>query len=115
MTLIKISEEGLNGYELIPTMHCTQEIMVCSKTSYPLTEPGEPNSEVEAELVWQVFSDGIRGYITENKSGLKSFAEFEIFWFDKDNIIFDKGPINTSKYEKWQSLKKRIKESQKGQ
>lgn len=53
MTLIKISEDGLIGYEINQKISWAEEIILRSETSYPLTELGEPNCEVEAELVWQ--------------------------------------------------------------
>lgn len=65
MTLIKISEDGLMGKSVNPSYNRigkyppldvdneNWKTFEATNPPYPLTEPCEPNSEVEAQLVWQ--------------------------------------------------------------
>lgn len=70
MTLIKISEDGLRGKavnsfnknildtdrddRLVETIiNSKWQHFEANNPFYPLTEPGEPNCEVEGKLVWQ--------------------------------------------------------------
>lgn len=113
MTLIKISEDGLMGKEVNP-YQCDGVIDSCpdgnlckgckysadffhTHPPYPLTEPGEPNCEVEAELVWQYNANDGSGWLACDEK-----------WYNKMVKHNDKYPGAVKTKKAWQVSKPKI-------